>query len=266
MPAKQRRRSDEERAPACSRQQTAGGSEEDSIGRAQLGPIALATQHGEFVAEHNDLEFLELIGAEAQYGELQQAPEHEIAERPEQQATPPGGRGGRPTLRTNTGRAQRSNRVNASHTFASCHRGGAGSGCRIRAESDVNSAHGSVSTLPPRHPLLVTRARGRRGACARPSAPGEGSTRRKGVLRNARMQTYDRADSAHGAYRFPQRTTGTRPRTARPRPKGRSPGRRPPLRPLSLGRYGSRDDAIAVNARQHDNKTRIAICQQAKTC
>jgi hypothetical protein len=94
MPAKQRRRSDEERAPACSRQQTTRGSKEHSIGRAQLGPIVLATQHGKFVAEHNDLEFLELIGAEAQYGELQQAPEHEIAERPEQRATPPRGRAG----------------------------------------------------------------------------------------------------------------------------------------------------------------------------
>src|SRR6266571_3319745 len=116
MPAKQRRRSDKERAPACSRQQTARGSEEHSIGSAQLGAISLATQHGEFVAEHNDLELRELIGAGAQYGELQQAPEHEIAERPEQRATPPGGRDGRPTLRTTTGRAQRSNRVNASHT------------------------------------------------------------------------------------------------------------------------------------------------------
>jgi hypothetical protein len=40
--------------------------EEDSIGRAQLGPTELTTQHRKLVAEHDDLEFLELIRAEAQ--------------------------------------------------------------------------------------------------------------------------------------------------------------------------------------------------------
>src|SRR6266496_1769254 len=73
MPAKQRGRSDDKRAPACPRQQTARGGEEDSIGRAQLGPSELATQHRELVAEHDDLELLELIRTEAQRGELQQA-------------------------------------------------------------------------------------------------------------------------------------------------------------------------------------------------
>jgi hypothetical protein len=84
MPAKQRRRSDDKRAPACSRQQTARGSEENPIRSAQLGPDELATQHRELVAEHNDLELLELLRAEAQRRELQKAPEHEVAERPEQ--------------------------------------------------------------------------------------------------------------------------------------------------------------------------------------
>jgi hypothetical protein len=54
------------------------------------------------VAEHDDLEFLELIRAEAQRRELQKAPEHEVAERPEQRAAPVVGRTGRRTLRTRT--------------------------------------------------------------------------------------------------------------------------------------------------------------------
>jgi hypothetical protein len=61
MPAKQRGRSDNKRTPAFARQQATGGSEEDSVGRAQLGPSELAAQHRELVAEHHDLELLELI-------------------------------------------------------------------------------------------------------------------------------------------------------------------------------------------------------------
>ena len=114
MPAKQRGRRDDKRAPARSRQQTARGSEEDSIGRAQLGPSELATQHRELVAQHDDLELLELIRTEAQRRELQKPPEHEVAERPEQRAAPPAGRGGSPTLRART-TYQRGNRVNAPH-------------------------------------------------------------------------------------------------------------------------------------------------------
>ena len=54
------------------------------------------------MAEHDDLELLELIRAEAQRRELQKAPEHEVAERPEQRAAPVVGRTGRRTLRTRT--------------------------------------------------------------------------------------------------------------------------------------------------------------------
>ncbi len=78
-------------------------------------PSELATQHRELVAEHDDLELLELIRAEAQRRELQQALEHEVAERPERRAAPPNGRGGRPTLRARTAPPE-SNRVNAPHS------------------------------------------------------------------------------------------------------------------------------------------------------
>jgi hypothetical protein len=60
-------------------------SEKYSIGSAQLGPSELATQHRELVTKHDDLELLELLRTEGQRRELQKAPEHEVAERPEQE-------------------------------------------------------------------------------------------------------------------------------------------------------------------------------------
>lgn len=48
-----------------------------------MGPSELATEQGEFVAEHDDLELLELIRAETQRRELQEAPKHEVGKRPE---------------------------------------------------------------------------------------------------------------------------------------------------------------------------------------
>jgi hypothetical protein len=39
---------------------------EDSIRRVQLGPRELAAQYDELVAEHNDLEFFELIRTDPQ--------------------------------------------------------------------------------------------------------------------------------------------------------------------------------------------------------
>ncbi len=86
-----------------SRQQTARGSEENPIGRAQLGPSELATENRELVAEHDDLELFELIRTEAQRRELQKTPEHEVTERPEQRMAPPSGRDRRLILRTKTG-------------------------------------------------------------------------------------------------------------------------------------------------------------------
>src|SRR5712691_7757036 len=114
MPAKQRRRSDDKRAPACSRQQTARGGEENSIGRAQLGPSELATENRELVAEHDDLELFELLRTEAQRRELQKTPEHEVAERPEQRMAPPGGRKGDRSYGRKPG-PPTWNRVNAPH-------------------------------------------------------------------------------------------------------------------------------------------------------
>jgi len=103
VPSKQCRRCDDKRPPARSRQQTAGGGEKDSIGRFQFRPTGLTTKHREFVAEHHDLQLLELVGSKAQRNELENAGKYEVAERPEQRPAPPGRRDGRPTLRIRTG-------------------------------------------------------------------------------------------------------------------------------------------------------------------
>jgi hypothetical protein len=84
MPTKQRCRCDYKRAPACSRHQTARGSEKNSIRRVQLGPRELAAQYGELVAEDNDLELFELIRPKSQRRKLQHASKHQVTERPEQ--------------------------------------------------------------------------------------------------------------------------------------------------------------------------------------
>src|SRR6266511_1196942 len=58
-------------------------------------PSELATQHRELVAEHDDLELLELIRAEAQRRELQQALEHEQSDQNEERLLRMDGAGGR---------------------------------------------------------------------------------------------------------------------------------------------------------------------------
>ena len=94
MPAKQRRRCDDKRPPARSRQQPAGGSKEDSIGRPQPRPSNLTAQHRQLVAKHHDLQLLELLRAKTQRRELQHASKHDVAERPQQRPAPPWRRDG----------------------------------------------------------------------------------------------------------------------------------------------------------------------------
>jgi hypothetical protein len=88
VPAKQRRRRDDKRPPAGSRKQLAGGGKEHSICGSQLGPSYLTPQHREFVAEHDDLELLELVRSKTQRRELQNTSKHDVAERPEQRPAP----------------------------------------------------------------------------------------------------------------------------------------------------------------------------------
>jgi len=83
VPAQQRRGRDDERAPTCSRQKTAGSGKEDSISGFQLRPPNLATQDTELVAEHDDLQPLELARAEAKCGQPQHTSNNELHKRDE---------------------------------------------------------------------------------------------------------------------------------------------------------------------------------------
>ncbi len=62
MPTQQRVRADEER-PALSAQQLAGRRKEDAVTLIQPRTRDLAAKNREFVAEHHDLELLELARA-----------------------------------------------------------------------------------------------------------------------------------------------------------------------------------------------------------
>jgi hypothetical protein len=84
VPAQQRGGRDDERPPTCSRQKTAGSGKEDSISGFQLRPSNVATQDTELVAEHDDLQLLELTRAEAKCGQLQRTSNNEVHKRDEQ--------------------------------------------------------------------------------------------------------------------------------------------------------------------------------------
>jgi hypothetical protein len=92
MPAEQRCRRDNERAPACSWEKTAGSGKEDSIGRFQVSPPNLATQDTELVPEHDDLQLLELARAEAKRGQLQATTKNEVDKGHEHERLLPKGR------------------------------------------------------------------------------------------------------------------------------------------------------------------------------
>jgi hypothetical protein len=60
----------------------------------------LASQHGQLMSEHDDLELLELLGTPTQEHELEQPADSQVGKRPKQEKeTPRNRRDGRPTLR-----------------------------------------------------------------------------------------------------------------------------------------------------------------------
>jgi hypothetical protein len=87
MPVQKRVGTDEQRAPTLAQKETAGGGKEGSIRRAQLGSMCLATKNLELVAEHDDLELLELLRTAAEQDQREHASESEIDEC--EQAQPP---------------------------------------------------------------------------------------------------------------------------------------------------------------------------------
>jgi hypothetical protein len=70
VPAQQRLGRDEEARPAGSGQRAAGRSQQRPVGGLQLGSWCLAAEHGELVAQHQDLQVLGDITADQQSEEL----------------------------------------------------------------------------------------------------------------------------------------------------------------------------------------------------
>jgi hypothetical protein len=73
MPAQQCVRPDEEARPARSRQHATDGGEQGPVGRFQPETWELATQHGELVAQDEDLQILGSSAAAEQGEQLDRA-------------------------------------------------------------------------------------------------------------------------------------------------------------------------------------------------
>ena len=73
MPAQERVRRDEERPPTLARNAPARSGEERPIGPPKCRPRDLAPEDREFVAKHDDLELLELLGAAGKRDKLKQS-------------------------------------------------------------------------------------------------------------------------------------------------------------------------------------------------
>ena len=88
MPAQERVRRDEERAPTLARDEPAGSGQERSVPRPKRGASNLAPKKRELVAKHHDLKLLELLGAAAEHDKPDQTLQSDVEERSEQ-AQPP---------------------------------------------------------------------------------------------------------------------------------------------------------------------------------
>jgi hypothetical protein len=87
MPTQQRVRADEER-PARSAQHLAGRSKEEAITLIQPRTRDPAAKNREFVAEHYDLELLELARAQTQRRHRKRTPKQQVQQRQHQEAAP----------------------------------------------------------------------------------------------------------------------------------------------------------------------------------
>jgi hypothetical protein len=73
VPAEERRRRDQKRPPARSRQQPTGSSQEDPIGCRQLRTTCLSTKYRQLMPKHDDLQLLELGRTTTKQDELEHA-------------------------------------------------------------------------------------------------------------------------------------------------------------------------------------------------
>ena len=77
MPAQQRLRPDEEAGPARPRQDAADGREQGPVGRFELRSWRLAAEHGQLMAQDEDLKFLGGVAAGEEGEELDGAAQHQ---------------------------------------------------------------------------------------------------------------------------------------------------------------------------------------------
>jgi hypothetical protein len=83
VPGEECRRCHAEACPAGAGEQPAERGKERPVCGLIRGTTDLASEHGDLVAQHEQLDVVGALGASRKDGELQQAPENEVDERPE---------------------------------------------------------------------------------------------------------------------------------------------------------------------------------------
>ena len=83
VPAQQRRRSDQERAPRGAAQHPGQGSQEDSIGVLEIRSVDLTAEHRDLVAQHKDLDLCGAVTTQHQNQEPEDASQRAVGKRPE---------------------------------------------------------------------------------------------------------------------------------------------------------------------------------------
>jgi hypothetical protein len=81
VPAQDRLGADEQRGPAPSRQDAAGGGKQCAVVRPEDRPPYLAAEDVELVAENHDLDLLGFLGAQGKDGGLKEAAQDPVAQR-----------------------------------------------------------------------------------------------------------------------------------------------------------------------------------------
>jgi hypothetical protein len=93
MPSQQCRRRDDERSPTRAWQESAGGAEKQAVNRGDRRTSHLPAKNREFVPQHDDLKFLQLLRPNAQHHEFQKPAKLHVAQRHEHEASYAGGYG-----------------------------------------------------------------------------------------------------------------------------------------------------------------------------
>jgi hypothetical protein len=142
VPCQQCSRGHEESAPTGSGEQPARRGQESPVRRSQRGARHLPAQNGQLVAEHNNLELLEVLRAKAKQHERHHSPKHHVQERHRHQAPPIADRASDPTRPTSqNARAKVHERVLAPHRLLRCHGPGGAPLTRRRAAIQIGRRH-----------------------------------------------------------------------------------------------------------------------------